>query len=117
MLAGFYYCPHHPLGSVPAYARACRCRKPRPGLVLRAAAELDLDVRASWLIGDILDDVEAGNRAGCRSILLANGNETKWRDGPYRQPYAAVPTLAAAADCILTHSPERSYPAVTGVAP
>ncbi|WP_217619149.1 HAD-IIIA family hydrolase, partial [Achromobacter sp. GbtcB20] len=78
-LDGFYWCPHHPEGVVQPYAMACDCRKPKPGLLLRAAQELGLDLAESWFIGDILDDVEAGNRAGCRSILLDVGNETEWR--------------------------------------
>ncbi|MPZ13117.1 MAG: HAD-IIIA family hydrolase [Chloroflexi bacterium] len=69
-LVGFYYCPHHPDGVVRAYARACGCRKPEPGLILRAADELRLDLARSWTIGDISSDVEAGRRAGVRSILL-----------------------------------------------
>jgi D-glycero-D-manno-heptose 1,7-bisphosphate phosphatase len=59
-LAGFYYCPHHPHGSIGAYAVACPCRKPAPGLIVRAATEHGIDPGRSWLIGDILDDVEAG---------------------------------------------------------
>src|SRR4051794_39103249 len=66
-LAGFYYCPHHPLGSIPRYAAQCSCRKPQPGMILQAAKELRLDLAESWLIGDILDDIEAGHRAGCRT--------------------------------------------------
>src|SRR5690348_8254845 len=69
-LAGIYYCPHHPEGAVPELALRCDCRKPRPGMLLRAAAELHLDLANSWFVGDILDDVEAGNRAGCRTILV-----------------------------------------------
>ena len=89
-LDGFYYCPHHPDGSVSAYARDCDCRKPRPGMLLRAAREHDIDLGQSWMIGDILHDVEAGNRSGCRTTLIDNGNETEWRLGPFR-----VPTLVA----------------------
>lgn len=96
-LDGFYWCPHHPDGVVQPYAKACDCRKPKPGLLLRAAQELGLDLAASWFIGDILDDVEAGNRAGCRSILLDVGNETEWRTGPDREPYCRAPDLDAAA--------------------
>lgn len=96
-LDGFYWCPHHPDGVVQPYAKACDCRKPKPGLLLRAAQELGLDLAASWFIGDILDDVEAGNRAGCRSILLDVGNETEWRTGPGREPYCRAPDLDAAA--------------------
>jgi D-glycero-D-manno-heptose 1,7-bisphosphate phosphatase len=85
-IAGIYYCPHHPAGRVPRYTRACDCRKPQPGMLMRAARELDLDVTRSWMLGDILDDVEAGHRAGCRSVLLDVGSETEWRAGAHRVP-------------------------------
>jgi D-glycero-D-manno-heptose 1,7-bisphosphate phosphatase len=75
---GFYYCPHHPEGKIAEYAIECMCRKPKPGLIIQAAKELDIDLSASWVIGDILNDVEAGNLAGCKSILINNGNETEW---------------------------------------
>jgi len=77
-LDGFYYCPHDPDGAVEAYAVECDCRKPMPGLLLRAAREHDIDLKRSWLVGDILDDIEAAHRAGCRAILIDNGNETEW---------------------------------------
>lgn len=102
-LDGFYYCPHDPEGSVAPYAVACDCRKPLPGLLLKAAAEHGIDLRASWMIGDILHDVEAGNRAGCRTILLDNGNETEWRLGPRRIPTRMAPDLYAAAVLIAGH--------------
>src|SRR5579885_261624 len=88
-LSGIYYCPHMADGSVPQYARACDCRKPAPGMLLRAAADLCLDLRTSWLIGDILDDVEAGNRAGCRTILVDLGTE------PLPQSIQRSPTFVA----------------------
>ncbi|MGN6561595.1 MAG: D-glycero-alpha-D-manno-heptose-1,7-bisphosphate 7-phosphatase [Thermomicrobiales bacterium] len=69
-LAGIYYCPHHPEGSVPDFTRDCDCRKPAPGLILQASADLALDPARSWLVGDILDDIEAGWRAGCRTVLV-----------------------------------------------
>jgi len=96
-LAGAYWCPHHPDGSVAPYATACDCRKPAPGLLLRAAREHRLDLARSWFIGDILDDVEAGNRAGCRTILLDNGHETEWIEGPQRVPNARAADLHEAA--------------------
>jgi histidinol phosphatase-like enzyme len=106
-LAGFYYCPHHPSGNVPPYSVECTCRKPRPGLLQRAAYELALDLEASWMIGDILDDVEAGHRAGCRSILMDNGGETEWDLRGPRSPAALVPNLVDAATHILS-SPRRA---------
>lgn len=74
-LDGIYYCPHHIDGVIPDLSIRCDCRKPQPGMLLRAAADLDLDLRRSWFVGDILDDVEAGNRAGCRTVLVDLGTE------------------------------------------
>lgn len=99
-LAGFYYCPHHPHGRIARYAIACRCRKPVPGLLLAAATIHDIDLDRSWMIGDILDDVEAGKRAGCRGVLLDVGNETEWRRGPYRHPDFVAASLVSAASKI-----------------
>lgn len=99
---GFYYCPHDPNGTVPLYMQPCSCRKPRPGLLIKAASDYQIDLSQSWMVGDILNDVEAGNRAGCRTILLDRGNETEWLLTNYRQPTARVTTLEAATDYILT---------------
>jgi D-glycero-D-manno-heptose 1,7-bisphosphate phosphatase len=74
-LDGVYYCPHHPDGRVAELAIACDCRKPQPGMLMRAATELGIDRQRSWFVGDILDDVEAGERAGCRTILVDLGTE------------------------------------------
>jgi D,D-heptose 1,7-bisphosphate phosphatase len=102
-LDGFYYCPHHPEGSIAAYARDCHCRKPMPGLLLQAAHDHGIDLRSSWMIGDILHDVEAGNRAGCRTVLLDKGSETEWRLGPRRIPTRMAPDLYGAAVLIASH--------------
>jgi histidinol-phosphate phosphatase family protein len=97
-LSGYYFCPHSATGSVREFAVPCTCRKPKPGMLLQAARELDLDLANSWMLGDILDDVEAGHRAGCRSILIDNGGETEWLlDSPLRHPdYIASDLLFAA---------------------
>ncbi len=100
-LAGWYYCPHHPAGSVARYAVACDCRKPRAGLLLQAAREHDLDLPRCWLVGDILDDIEAGRTAGCRTVLLDNGHETEWLLTPERTPHHRAPDLAEAAERVL----------------
>jgi D-glycero-D-manno-heptose 1,7-bisphosphate phosphatase len=74
-LAGVYYCPHHPAGSVVRYAVACDCRKPAPGMLLRAAVELDLELPRSLMIGDKISDTLAGRAAGVRwSILVRSGH-------------------------------------------
>ena len=103
-LGGFYYCPHHPQGCVAGYAIACDCRKPQPGLVVRAAQEQGLDLSQSWFVGDILDDVEAGRAAGCGTILLDNGNETEWHLSPQRMPDVLAVDLQHAASMILRGS-------------
>lgn len=101
-LAGFYYCPHHPDGSVARYAVVCDCRKPLPGLIVRAAGEHGVDLARSWFIGDILHDVEAAHRAGCRAVLLDNGHETEWELSPLRTPDVVAPDLAGAARAIVS---------------
>ena len=75
-VAGIYHCPHHPEGSIPELSIQCSCRKPQPGMLVQAAADLDLDLERSWFLGDILDDVEAGHRAGCRTVLIDIGTES-----------------------------------------
>lgn len=101
-LVGFYYCPHHPDGVVSPYAITCDCRKPQPGLLKRAADEQHLSLSRSWFIGDILHDIEAGRAAGCRTILLDNGNETEWQLSPRRLPHHVVSNLWEAAQVITT---------------
>jgi D-glycero-D-manno-heptose 1,7-bisphosphate phosphatase len=70
---GFYYCPHHPEGVVEQYRITCDCRKPLPGMLLRAAGELSIDLSASYVIGDKSCDIELGRNAGARSILVLTG--------------------------------------------
>lgn len=96
----FFYCPHHPDGIISTYAKKCDCRKPAPGMLLQAAASLQIDLANSWMIGDILDDVEAGHRAGCKSILYNVGNETEWVMDRYRQPDHKVTDLYKASGII-----------------
>jgi D-glycero-D-manno-heptose 1,7-bisphosphate phosphatase len=103
-LSGFYYCPHHPQGQVAAYRQACECRKPLPGMLVKAAAELGVELSHSWMIGDILDDIEAGRRAGCRTVLIDNGGETEWQISQYRQPDFTTGDLYPAAEWILAQS-------------
>jgi histidinol-phosphate phosphatase family protein len=106
-LDGFFYCPHHPEGTVEAYRRECGCRKPAPGLVLMAAHELGADPAQCWMVGDILDDVEAGRRAGCRTVLLDCGGEMEWVVTRARTPDFVAGTLGEVADRILATEPSR----------
>lgn len=94
-LDGIYHCPHHPDGIIPELAVCCDCRKPGPGMARRAAADLGLDPARSWFVGDILDDVEAGHRAGCRTVLVDLGTEPPPAH-PLREPdYVARDTRHA----------------------
>jgi D-glycero-D-manno-heptose 1,7-bisphosphate phosphatase len=101
-LDGFYYCPHHPQGKTPGYNIECHCRKPAAGMLFNAAAEHDISLENSWMIGDILNDVEAGNRAGCKTVLIDNGNETEWVERLFRTPTITCKTINQAADRLLT---------------
>jgi histidinol-phosphate phosphatase family protein len=100
-LRAFYYCPHAPSARMPRYRTPCACRKPAPGLLHRAAREHTIDLRRSWMVGDILDDIEAGRRAGCRTVLIDNGNETEWDFLDGRRPHRIVGDLEQAARAIV----------------
>ncbi len=100
-LDGFYACPH---GSAPPHSAPCGCRRPLPGLLLRAAREHGIDLGGSWMVGGKLHDVEAGNRAGCRTMLLDKGDETEWRLTGHRIPTRMAPDLYCAAVLIVNHA-------------
>lgn len=72
-LDAIYYCPHHPSVGAPPYRRDCDCRKPKPGLITRAAAEWQIDLAESWMIGDRYSDTELAQNAGLRSAFVLSG--------------------------------------------
>ena len=72
-ITGIYYSPYHPKATVEKYRRASPCRKPEPGMLLRAAKEHDIDLSRSYAVGDKGSDILAGRGAGCRTILLRTG--------------------------------------------
>lgn len=94
-VSGVYYCPHYADGTVPSYAIRCDCRKPEPGMILRAADELNIDLRHSWMVGDRPADIGAGTAAGCRTVRIGSSGE----DEPPADFDA--PDLAKAAELIL----------------
>ncbi|MCU4181159.1 HAD-IIIA family hydrolase [Bosea sp. BH3] len=106
-----YFCPHHPdagfPGEVPSLKIRCDCRKPEPGMIRQAAADLNADLDRSWMVGDSTSDLMAAKRAGVRSILVRTGEGG--RDGKYAvAPDFVVDDIAAAASFILD-----VYPSLT----
>lgn len=91
---GFYYCPHH-------QDDTCFCRKPAPGLLRRAAKNHAVNLQQSWMIGDILTDILAGKRAGCRTILFDKGYENEWKFTEENKPDFVAKSLDEAAEYIL----------------
>lgn len=100
-LLDFLLCPHAP---GPGGAPACLCRKPAPGMLLRAARTHRIDLARSWIVGDTLDDVEAGHRGGCRAVLFDSGGETVWRRSPLRNPEAVCRDWDDVAHVILSQA-------------
>ena len=100
---GFYHCPHHPDGTIERFRVACDCRKPRPGLLRQATADLDLDLSRSFTIGDRWQDVEAGTAAGTRTVMVRTGygSADERAPKPGTRADAIVDNFAAAAAWIL----------------
>lgn len=99
-VAAWYHCPHHP--DYPG-GTECHCRKPLPGMLHRAAAELGIDLPSSWMIGDKLADIKAGLAAGCQTILVKTGyGEREAFAAPQGQ--TALADLRAAAAYILAQT-------------
>jgi D-glycero-D-manno-heptose 1,7-bisphosphate phosphatase len=91
LLDRIYYCPYHPEGVIPKYRRESEMRKPNPGMLLAASKDLDIDLKESWMVGNSPRDVEAGARAGCKTILLdSRGHEQKIAPGQRTPDFRAV---------------------------
>ena len=96
-----YYCPHHIEGVIERYKKDCYCRKPEPGMVEEAAREFDIDLKKSFVIGDKGSDIEAGHRAGCRTILLAREKPLNKGREMARVPHHVAPDLYEAVKWLL----------------
>ncbi len=101
-LSKIYYCPHHPKHGIGEYKVECDCRKPKPGLILRAAEENGIVLEESYMIGDHTGDIKAGNSAGCTTILVQTGfgGDDGFDDA---SPDIVVEDLYAAVKFILKH--------------
>jgi D-glycero-D-manno-heptose 1,7-bisphosphate phosphatase len=98
-LDAIYYCPHHPTAGIGVYKIDCNCRKPKPGLLERAARELNLDLRQSFVVGDKPADLIAGGAVGCRTILVRTGygleSEKELAGGDFQPDHVADDLLEA----------------------
>jgi len=101
-----YYCPHHPDAGAPPYRLDCDCRKPRPGMLLRARDELGIDLARSYLVGDSMRDVEAGHRVGATTVLVLTGygrGELEYRSAGWKtRPDHIAEDLMDAVEWILS---------------
>lgn len=103
VLDAIYYCPHHPDAKVKKYRINCDCRKPKPGMLLKAAAELSIEMKQSVMIGDRLDDIKAGRRAQCKlNLLVSTGRGTSQRLNGETKPDQVFSNLLECAKFILT---------------
>ncbi|MDX1764468.1 MAG: HAD family hydrolase [bacterium] len=106
-----YVCPHHPEGKIPQYTRLCDCRKPAAALVHQAALELGLDLAASYMVGDHINDIALAHGCGMRSVLVltGHGEEERRSIGPTDRsvPNHVASNLEAAVDWILKDRLER----------
>ena len=96
---GVYYCPHHPNAKVERYRVTCECAKPKPGLVLQAARDLDLDLPRSFVVGDRWRDLQMGQAAGTRGILVRTG---------YGETEAGAPPSGARAEAVVANAMEAA---------
>ncbi|MEJ2422589.1 MAG: HAD family hydrolase [Acidobacteriota bacterium] len=100
-----YYCPHHPAVGEPPYRQDCNCRKPKPGMLLAGAADFDLDLSRSYVVGDKISDVGFAQAAGAKGILVKTGygaGELRYHDGvKLKGPLVVKADLAEAARYIL----------------
>jgi len=100
---GFYYCPHHPEAVVEEFRRDCDCRKPKPGMLTRAAADLDLALDRSFVVGDRWHDLEAGQQVGARTLLVRTGygRTEEASPKPHVRPSAVADSVIEAVSWIL----------------
>ncbi len=96
-ISDVYTCPHNPLKEF------CSCRKPFPGMLKKAAVDYDIDLESSWLIGDELTDIQAGNSAGCKTIHVLTGEYKE----PVKESDFVANSLIEAADYIITEDANK----------
>ncbi len=73
IIDAFYYCPHHPTEGIEPYLKQCACRKPEPGMLIHASQDLNIDLARSYMVGDMIKDIEAADRVGAKGVLVRTG--------------------------------------------
>ena len=112
-----YYCPYHPNGIVPEYRRDSDLRKPNPGMLLLAADEMDLDLERSWMLGNSYRDIAAGQRAGCRTILVTSAEKPVSKKPTDPVPFRKAVNLREAVNIIKTFDQQRPIARAEAAAP
>ena len=117
-LDGIYYCPHHPDVGCDRYRKACDCRKPAAGMLLRARDEMGIDLESSYMVGDSIRDVEAGQRVGATTVLVLTGHGkgqlTHQSDGWRRRPDHIAADLREAMEWIFEREPRHDSSPASG---
>jgi D-glycero-D-manno-heptose 1,7-bisphosphate phosphatase len=99
-ISAFYFCPHHPSATLLEYRTDCQCRKPRAGMFLQAASEMNLSLSQSFMVGDRITDILAGTAAGCKTILVHSGRHL---DPPIESPDPIDRTIQPDHECSDLH--------------
>ena len=95
VIDGFYYCPHHPTAGSEPYRQQCSCRKPEPGMLIRAAEDHGIDLSISYVIGDHASDIQAAKRVSAKGILVKTGHGLEHLNGDAEPDYTAEDVLDA----------------------
>ena len=103
-----YYCPHHPEAKIEKYRIDCNCRKPKPGMLARAENEFDIDMTRSFAVGDKMSDIEAGKRAGCKTIMVRTGQGAEeLKNNPVDCNYVTDDLYGAVKHILTQNKPNR----------
>jgi D-glycero-D-manno-heptose 1,7-bisphosphate phosphatase len=97
-----YYCLHHPDAKIEKYKKICDCRKPKPGMIIQAAKEHDIDLSSSWMIGDSVEDIQLGGNVGCETIFIGTKKTYIW-EKMVVEPDFVAPNLYEASVMIKKH--------------
>lgn len=108
-----YYCPYHPDGAVPKYRKESDLRKPQPGMILRAADELDIDLDNSWMVGNSPRDITAGLSAGCKTILIDSSANPTMRKPTDPKPDEKAVNIKEVVNIIKMHQRQNAQPQIT----